>query len=250
MWWSVEGSPPLLFFCPPHEGEGEERIDVRIIENSLVDIPGGTVALRDDRAKRQWQVEIAPFQLSPMLLTQELYLAVTGENPSVFEDNARPVENVSWYEAIAFCNHFSMQEGFEAYYRVGENPDDMSVNENVDGFRLPSDAEWQFAALAGGSAPRYGEIDAIAWYKENSGGQTHPVGRKVPNDFGLYDMLGNVWEWCFDLYDVEVYGTYRVFRGGGWNDPERGCLATNRRRSHPTYNIDDVGFRIARNGHK
>ncbi len=212
------------------------------------DLQGGTVTLRDDRKKRQWQVEIAPFRLSPMLLTQELYQAVTGGNPSTFEGNARPVENVSWYEAIAFCNQLSLQEGFEAYYRVGENPDDVRLNENADGFRLPSDAEWQFAALADGVVPRYGEVDAVAWYRENSAGQTHPVGRKLPNDFGLYDMLGNVWEWCFDLYDVEVYGTYRVFRGGGWHDPERGCLATNRRRSHPTYKIDDVGFRIAQNG--
>ena len=79
-------------------------------------------------------------------------------------------------------------------------------------------------------------------------GHTHDIGSKEANNWGLYDMLGNVWEWCSDKYDETVYGTYRIFRGGGWNDAERGCLATNRRRSHPTaFKIDDLGFRLAKN---
>ncbi|ELX11683.1 hypothetical protein Jab_1c02680 [Janthinobacterium sp. HH01] len=107
-----------------------------------------------------------------------------------------------------------------------------------------TEAEWEYACRAGSNGPRYGELDDIAWYRENSGGRTCVVGQKQPNQWGLHDMLGNVWEWCEDQYDPEVYGLYRVFRGGGWADAERGCLATNRRRSHPTYAIDDVGFRI------
>ncbi|WP_152495388.1 formylglycine-generating enzyme family protein, partial [Dehalobacter sp. UNSWDHB] len=89
-------------------------------------------------------------------------------------------------------------------------------------------------------------VNKIAWYKENSEGRTHEVGTKEPNAWGLYDMLGNVWEWCWDIYDEKVYGPYRIFRGGGWFDPERGCLATNRRRGHPTFRIDDLGFRLAK----
>ena len=99
---------------------------------------------------------------------------------------------------------------------------------------------------AGTNGPRYDKLGDIAWYRENSGGHTHEVGQKQANDWGLFDTLGNVWEWCADLYDPEVYGSYRVFRGGGWADAERGCLATNRRRSHPTFAIDDLGFRVAR----
>lgn len=119
-------------------------------------------------------------------------------------------------------------------------------NTTAKGYQLPTDAEWEYACRAGLQKVRYGLLDDIAWYAKNSNNTTHPVGQKRPNTWGLYDMLGNVWEWCWDVYDPIEYGDYRVFRGGGWFDPERGCLASNRRRSHPTYAIDDLGFRIAR----
>lgn len=117
-----------------------------------------------------------------------------------------------------------------------------------NGFRLPTEAEWQYACQAGTRKIRYGELDEIAYYKENSLDGTQDVGGKLPNEFGLYDMLGNVWEWCSDIYDESVYGSYRVFRGGGWSDNERSVMATTRRRSHPvSFKIDDLGFRIAKN---
>lgn len=116
----------------------------------------------------------------------------------------------------------------------------------ADGYRLPTDAEWQYACKAGTSGYRYGQIDDIAWYADNSDGRIHDVGGKAPNPWGLFDMLGNVWEWCWDLYDEDMYGSYRILRGGGWAESERGCGATVRRRSHPTFTIDDLGFRLAR----
>jgi len=215
---------------------------------NMVRIDGGCVKLRDDRKKTEWQVELAPYQLCSVPVTQELYSEMIGSNPSSVAGGMHPVVNVSWYDAIAFCNSLSDQLGVEQVYLIGEDQDDVTFVQDANGYRLPTDAEWQHAALGGESSPRYGNVDAVSWYRENSASQTHAVGMKQPNAFGLFDMLGNVWEWCFDVYDAEVYGAYRVFRGGGWNDPERGCLATNRRRSHPTYGIDDVGFRIARNG--
>jgi len=220
---------------------------IEMLNADMIRIDGGSIALRDDRVQRQWQVDLEPFCLSKFQVTQELYTTVLGANPSTFVGVDRPVESVSWYDAIAFCNLLSDAAGLEHCYANGKDQDDVLTNPNANGYRLPTDAEWQFAALGGQTMPSYGEAEDVAWYKENSGGETHPVGQKQPNEYGLYDMLGNVWEWCFDVYDAEVYGTYRVFRGGGWNDHERGCLATNRRRSHPTYGIDDVGFRLARN---
>jgi len=121
-------------------------------------------------------------------------------------------------------------------------------NQSVDGFRLPTEAVWEYACKAGTTGIRYAELDLIAWYKDNSEQTTHNVGQKEPNAWGLYDMLGNVWEWCSDLYDTEVYGSYSIFRGSGWCDEERSVMATTRRRSHPSkFRIDDLGFRVARN---
>jgi sulfatase modifying factor 1 len=117
---------------------------------------------------------------------------------------------------------------------------------SADGYRLPTEAEWEHACRAGTTGARYGRLDEIAWHRGNSYERIHDVGGKQPNAWGLYDMLGNVWDWCWDIYDAEVYGTYRVLRGGGWFDEHWSCRASVRRRSHPTFQIDDVGFRIAR----
>jgi formylglycine-generating enzyme required for sulfatase activity len=215
------------------------------VKELMVPLPEGAVGLRDDRIGKIWEVSIAPFLCAKFPVTQKLYEYVTGKNPSLFKGERLPVESVSWNEAARFCNELSDQVGLQRCYRAA----DEELTERIpgaDGFRLLTDAEWEYACRAGSAENRYGDIDVIAWYKNNSDRKLHPVGEKEPNAWGLYDMLGNVWEWCENVYDKEVYGAYRIFRGGGWNDPERGCLASNRRRSHPTFTIDDLGFRIAR----
>ncbi|WP_157201635.1 formylglycine-generating enzyme family protein [Massilia sp. Root418] len=177
--------------------------------------------MRDDRTCRAWAVTLESFQIACYPVTQSQYAAVTGAWPSPVRAGQNPVVGVTWLDAVHYCNQLSQAEGLTACYAL--SADDTG-------------------------ATRYGELDAIAWYASNSGGGTHDVGAKQPNAWGLHDMLGSVWEWCTDLYDAEVYGDYRVFRGGGWADLERGCLAANRRRSHPTFAIDDLGFRLARSG--
>ncbi|HEY8380633.1 MAG TPA: formylglycine-generating enzyme family protein [Microvirga sp.] len=213
---------------------------------TLVGIPAGTIVLKDDRTRRQWRADLAPFAISKYPVTQAEYAAVMHLHPSTHAGPQRPVEGVSWLDAIRFCNALSVMSGCEPYYVLDDLLPGADPIPGSTGYRLPSEAEWEYACRAGTQGPRYGELDAIAWYRDNAGGHPHDVGHKEPNAWGLYDTLGNVWEWCADQYDPEVYGAYRVFRGGGWADAERGCLATNRRRSHPTFAIDDLGFRVAR----
>jgi formylglycine-generating enzyme required for sulfatase activity len=219
--------------------------EINKLISEMVQIPGGEITLRDDRVKQSWTVKIASFLLAKYPVTQALYFEITGERPGTFTGERNPVENVSWKDAILFCNQLSVKTGLELCYFI--DPSGAIIfNSGACGYRLSTEAEWGYACKAGTTGIRYGELDAIAWYKNNSALTTHPVGMKLPNAWGLYDMLGNVWEWCTDIYDETVYGSYRVIRGGGWCDEERGCMATNRRRSHPSsFKIDDLGFRVA-----
>lgn len=213
----------------------------------MIEIPGGILSLRDDRTRSQWDVELQPYRIGAAPVTQALYARVTGSSPSSHLSDSCPVESVSWLDAVRFCNELSGRQGLSDAYVIDDHAHAAALVAEADGYRLPKEAEWEFACRAGTRGPRYGPLEDIAWFADNSGGRPHPVGGKQPNSWGLYDMLGNVWEWCFDLYDPQVYGAYRIFRGGGWADGERGCLATNRRRSHPTFRIDDLGFRLCRN---
>ncbi len=161
----------------------------------------------DADEKPQHPVRITrPFYLGAYEVTQGQYRAVTGKSPSRFQrSDDLPVEQVSWNDAIMFCNSLSEQEGLKPYYRSGT-----SELSGGDGYRLPTEAEWEYACRAGArrdsaSALTPGKLDEHAWYGGNSENQTHPVGQMRPNAFGLYDMIGNVFEWCQDLYDAEYY---------------------------------------------
>lgn len=212
----------------------------------MVHVPGGAVDLRDDRRGLRWRAEIAPFLLGRYPVTTDLYRAVTGADLDPGTSGACPVTSISWLDAVDLCNQISAQSELDAAYSREAESGDMTCDWSANGYRLPSEAEWQYACKAGTASYRYGEIDDIAWYADNSDGRVHDVGTKAANPWGLHDMLGNVWEWCWDVYDEEVYGSYRIFRGGGWAEAERGCGATVRRRSHPSFAIDDLGFRLAR----
>ncbi|UNC93774.1 formylglycine-generating enzyme family protein [Candidatus Contubernalis alkalaceticus] len=212
----------------------------------MIKIHGGEIQLRDDRTKKEWTVEIKPFFLSKYPVTKELFLAITKESSLPLDGNQKPMVNVSWNDVINFCNLLSQKAGLKKCYSKDYTGKDIICDWEAEGYRLPLEAEWQYACKAGTTGYRYGELDMIAWFKDNSGGKLQEVGRKEPNAWGLYDMLGNVWEWCWDIYDKEVYGSYRIFRGGGWAEKARGCGATCRRRSHPSFCIDDLGFRLAK----
>ncbi|MGW3665076.1 formylglycine-generating enzyme family protein [Streptomyces sp. NPDC005141] len=215
-------------------------------EQEMIAIPAGRVNLSDRRTQRSWAVELAPYAIAEHPVTQGLYTEVTGLCPSGVRGDRLPVEGVSWWDAVRFCNALSRRDGLRPVYLLGADGEDIDRDASADGYRLPSEAEWENACRAGTTGPRYGPLDEIAWHRHNSGERMHEVGGKRPNSWGLHDMLGNVWEWCWDIYDAEIYGSYRVLRGGGWFDEHWSCRASVRRRSHPTFRVDDVGFRVAR----
>ncbi len=212
----------------------------------MVPVPASSVMLSDRRLPRSWWVGLTAYALAAFPVTQEEYAQLTGLWPSSARGDRLPVEGVSWWDAVRFCNALSRQERLTPAYHLDPDGEGIEWDASADGYRLPTEAEWEHACRAGTTGPRYGLLEDVAWYRGNSQERLRPVGGKRPNAWGLHDMLGNVWEWCWDVYDAEVYGSYRVLRGGGWFDEHWSCRASVRRRSHPTFRIDDVGFRLAR----
>lgn len=217
----------------------------------------------DRRTGRTWTVEVAPFEIAVTVVTAGQWDALTGAATDQ-DRGGLPKVDVSWRDAISFCNEVSARHGLTPAYTVTPveppatdalwaphdepAPDDLHVawDRAADGYRLPTDAEWQVACRAGSTGARYGRLDDIGWYEGNSGGSPRPVAGKVPNAWGVFDTLGGVWEWCWDLYDAEVYGPYRVIRGGGWSDPHWSCRSGVRRKTNPSARFDDLGIRLAR----
>lgn len=221
-------------------------------------------------------------------VTQGEYKAIMGTNPSnsssspasgEIQDN-RPVECVRWYDCLVYCNKRSIAEGLTPCYSINgkTNPSDWGTvptssnatwnaatcNFSANGYRLPTEAEWEYLAR-GGNTSNSGQttysgsntIGDVAWYLDNSGSKTHEVKKKAPNAKGLYDMSGNVWEWCWDWYGTITTdtassgassGSYRVFRGGGWINDAGFCSVQYRNFNYhdPSSRGYNIGFRLVR----
>ncbi|MBO7639340.1 MAG: formylglycine-generating enzyme family protein, partial [Treponema sp.] len=197
-------------------------------------------------------------------VTQTLYKGVIGQNPSKYIGGEFPVEQVSWYDAIYFCNKLSMIMGLTPAYSVNGVTDPekwnytpherdgvsgtVSCNYSVNGFRLPTEAEWEMAArggVNGGWDYKYSgsnRTDDVAWYYYNSD-YTHEVGKKQANTLGLYDMSGNVWEWCDNYYSSS--SSYRTYRGGSINSGSNDCEVSYRSYGYPYDRFGFLGFRVA-----
>jgi formylglycine-generating enzyme required for sulfatase activity len=207
-------------------------------------VPGGDLTLRDARSGTSRSVTLLPFEIGRAPVTDHRYRFVDPAAPVSDADPAAPRHPVTWFQAVRWCNRASSYAGLGPAYEI----DGRHVTWDVaaDGFRLPTEAEWEWACRARTPGPTYGPLAEIAWTDGDGVDRPQPVGRKRPNDFGLVDMIGNVWEWCWDHADTARYGEYRSLRGGGWADPAWSCRASVRRGSAPDAVLEDVGFRVAR----
>ena len=206
-------------------------------------------------------VTVRSFYMSKYEVTQKLYKEVMGNNPSGFlgqENN--PVDKVSWYDAVAFCNELSKLKGFSPVYTI-RGPT-VTANWDANGYRLPTEAEWEYAARGGNKSKGYtysgsNSVNDVAWYRANSDEKPHPVGIKKSNELGVYDMSGNVWEWCWDWYNDypidsqsdprgPVSGQNRLLRGGSWFSDVSYTRPSVRNDFKPTDRTNNLGFRLFR----
>jgi formylglycine-generating enzyme required for sulfatase activity len=253
-----------------------------IKKDNLVWVKGGSFT--DTKSSFYGQsVTIPDFYISKYEVTQKEWLEVTGSNPSQFQGENLPVEMVSWYDATEYCNQRSIQEGLEPYYNINKDTKDpenksgsdtikwtVTINAEADGYRLPTEAEWEYAAGGGQMSKSYpysgsNNADEAAWYWRNAGDEyltgdwnwpaiesnnntTQPVGLKKPNELGLYDMSGNVREWCWDWYGDSGpdSGVFRVVKGGGWIGGVSNTEISFRGKFEANGMGPDQGFRVIR----
>jgi formylglycine-generating enzyme required for sulfatase activity len=226
---------------------------------------------------------IKDFYISKYEVTQKEWIEVMGYNPSKFKGDNLPVEMVNWYDCVEYCNKRSNKEGLKPYYTIDKNNIDpinksefdsikwtVTVNMDANGYRLPTETEWEYAAGGGQMSKSFtysgsNNLDEVGWYWRNSGdnfltgpwiwaaleennNKTKPIGSKNSNELNLFDMSGNVREWCEDWYvDIETtFGFYRSQRGGGWMGAEYRCESSNRHTFEASGKGPDQGFRVCR----
>jgi formylglycine-generating enzyme required for sulfatase activity len=242
----------------------------------MVRIEGGTFTMgspsnepeRYDDEGPQHQVTVSAFYMGKYQVTQAEYQSVMGTNPSYFKGSNLPVEQVSWYDAAEYCNRLSQRESLTPAYTI--NGTNVTCNWNANGYRLPTEAEWEYACRAGTTTP-FSTGNNITTDQANYNGNypynnnatgiwrgiTTSVGSFAPNPWGLYDMHGNVEEWCWDRYSDyssgaqnnpsgPVSGAYRVFRGGNRGNNGRSLRSAYRRYGYPSLRVSGIGFRLVR----
>ena len=244
---------------------------------AMVSVRGGAFFMGSNEnrtTERVHEVTVRSFSISRTPVTQELYAAIMNENPSSFKGNDLPVESVDWFDAIRFCNALSITFGLPPAYII--EGDNVTWIRESRGYRLPTEAEWEFAArggisgargpqdrtfFAGGDGTDNTTAQDYSWFSLNARNPaaTRPVGGKLPNQLGLYDMSGNVWEWCWNWYadypgdPVSDYtgpatGRHRVYRGGSYMNNLNQLRTSSRDWAIPVQKARSLGFRIAQNG--
>ena len=222
----------------------------------------GMEALPNELPQREVVIP-QPLYVTRMLCTQLLYWLLTDVQPSHFTGALRPVENISWLEAIELCNRYSDFMEYERAYHIQD--EEVYWNREANGYRLLTEAEWEYCARGGEEHIFSGSEnpDDVAWFAENAKEKTHRVGSKNPNLLHLFDMTGNVWEWVFDGYQERAYHhlpaenpvvltkeEYRVCRGGGYTSSALSARVSIRGAYDPMTKSNALGFRMARNASK
>ena len=220
------------------------------IMTDMILIPAGKLMVGDEETGLQ-ELDINSFFMGKFPVTQKLYSEIMEYNPSEFKGEDLPVENVTWFDAIEFCNKLSHRCGLEPVYQVvGE---DVTIAYVANGFRLPTEAEWEYAACPEQFPEK--DIAKYAWYNSNAYSSTQRVGQKLANPIGLYDLSGNVWEWCNDWYHPDgtkivmggpSTGEDRVRRGGSWANFVNNLNPKYRNFSNPSFSDNHIGFRIVK----
>ncbi|MHC4168081.1 MAG: formylglycine-generating enzyme family protein [Planctomycetota bacterium] len=249
----------------PSPSEGESKIESGV---EMVRLAGGRFLMGDESEidATPHEVVLSPFYMDKNLVTQDEYERVMGENPSRWKGGKNPVEQVRWSDAVRYCNKRSTLEGLQPCYDLDTWECDFEAN----GYRLPTEAEWEYACRAGTKTAYYfgnseSKLSDHAWFEDNTGGKPRPVGGKPANPWGLYDMHGNVWQWCNDFYQVDYYqqspeedprgpetGETKVVRGGAWKFSADSCRSGYRYNENPGYadvcfGYDIYGFRCVSN---
>ena len=263
------GRNKTIFWEPLLEGRSVQgwkiTLDMKSIPKGFVFVQGGTFQMGsnsgDSDEKPVHTVTVNDFYIGKYEVTQKEWKEVMGSNPSYFKGDNLPVEKVSWYDAVEFCNKKSEKEGLQKCY--SGNGKSITCNFNANGYRLPTEAEWEYAVRGGNKSRNYkysgsNTIGDVAWYSSNSGSKTHQVGTKQANELGISDMSGNVWEWCWDWkgsYSSSSQtnpkgassGSYRVLRGGRWAYVADLCRVASRSSyGAPVYSDFVIGFRLVR----
>ena len=233
----------------------------------MVRIPAGRFQMGDANESDApvHEVSIVSFYMDKYLVTQQQYEKVMHNNPSRWKGANNPIEQVRWSDAVRFCNARSQLAGLQPCYDLQT----WQCNFDASGYRLPTEAEWEYACRAGTTTAYFfgdnpAKLDEYAWFDKNAGGRPRPVGQKHPNSWGLFDMSGNVWEWCNDFYAVDYYaaspkqdprgpdqGKTKVVRGGAWRFSADNCRSGYRYNESPGYSdvcfgYDIYGFRCVR----
>jgi formylglycine-generating enzyme len=238
----------------------DEMGGIEVIQGiTLVSIPGGSFQMGQSGVSEPVHtVTLSAFKISDSEVTQAQYKAILGTNPSNFIGDTQPVDSVSWWDAIKFCNQLSTKAGLNKCYNETTGVCDFAQN----GFRLPTEAEWEYSCRAGtttafNTGDTENDLARAGWYGTNSGSKTHPVKQKTPNAWGLYDMHGNVWEWCNDFFADYTAGSaanptgpqtgqYRILRSGSWGYFVNFLKSAYRTFDTPADKNIDIGFRVAR----